>query len=737
MTAGRLAAAKPGATTNTTVYRCPTTVTGSTVLNVCNQSGSAATYRTALRDYDQVLHLSGTQSSTGAAASPLKFAKGNPITAYKLKTNPGFQDAAAIPGTTFTSTNGAVASILDVFKPTSDVTYYTIVAPVSQTALAANSQAGTFSDGETITGATSGLTAVYRGGADTELTLQFTDVTTAATTFNISRNTGLADGMYLTIGDSANSDNTDEIILINASGINTTTNVLTVTRGALNTTPAPIPAGRLSVAWSASATVTTIDEGGTYAAGDVTLTVADSTGFVTGGFVLIDNEILEITGVAGNDLTVTRGSYGTSDVNHNNGANVTLLTNNGQYLLNWFTTDEGITFAGGAAATVSFSATASQTISTKFVLSLTGASATDHIYNQALQLDLDRTYIFDQSNATNAGNAFRFSADDTEGPNGSGTEYTTGVTKVGTAGQAGCTVTINITSSTSNLLNVYSEDGLDPSGTGGRGFTVNVQLTPTYTRIYIYNVSGEALAAADTFTVGSTTQTIQASGVSSGPYGYVHDWDPATNHLKVSIDRNSAAFAVGNTFYDSPTLINGTRSLCEVVDGKILTVDTIGGADASRTAGTYTVSGSSNGSGTGQSFSVVVAASTGAASVTILNGGKNHSVGNTITILDSDLGGGGAANLTFNVATISSGIQTSATGVYNVSDYLFYDKAINGNVTDKNSSIIVGPGQNLICRAANTNVSFIVNGFESNSSDYEVVNMTKSASEGGGGGAAP
>ena len=175
--------------------------------------------------------------------------------------------------------------------------------------------------------------------------------------------------MYLTVGDFANADSTNEIISIDASGINTTTNVLTVTRGALNTTPAPIPAGRLSVAWSASATVTTIDEGGTYAAGDVTLTVADSTGFVTGGFVLVDNEILEITGVAGNDLTVTRGSYGTSDVNHNNGATITLLTNNGQYLLNWFTTDEGLTFAGGAAATVSFSATASQTISTKFVLS--------------------------------------------------------------------------------------------------------------------------------------------------------------------------------------------------------------------------------------------------------------------------------------------------------------------------------------------------------------------------------
>ena len=45
---------KPGATTNTVLYRCPTTVTGSTVVNVCNQSGSGASYRMALRDYDQV-----------------------------------------------------------------------------------------------------------------------------------------------------------------------------------------------------------------------------------------------------------------------------------------------------------------------------------------------------------------------------------------------------------------------------------------------------------------------------------------------------------------------------------------------------------------------------------------------------------------------------------------------------------------------------------------------------------
>ena len=56
-------------------------------------------------------------------------------------------------------------------------------------------------------------------------------------------------------------------------------------------------------------------------------------------------------------------------------------------------------------------------------------------------------------------------------------------------------------------------------------------------------------------------------------------------------------------------------------------------------------------------------------------------------------------------------------------------------MTEKNSSIIVGPGQNLVCRAADTNVSFIVNGFESASSDYDVVNMTKTSAGGEGGGA--
>ena len=740
MTAGRLAAAKPGATTNTTVYRCPTTVTGSTVLNVCNQSGSAVTYRTALRDYDQVLHLSGTQSSTGAAASPLKFAKGNPITAYKIKTQPGFQDAAAIPGSTFTSTNNAIATILDVFKPTSDVTYYTIVAPVSQTALAANSQAGTFSDGETITGATSGLTAVYRGGADTEITLQFTDVTTAATTFNISRNTGLADGMYLTLGIAQNTDGspaTTEVVSINASGINTTTNVLTVTRGALGTTPLVIPAGRACNAWSASATVTTIDEGATFASGDQTLTVADSTGFVSGSKMLIDNEILNITDVAGNDITVERAQYGTGDVDHNNGATVTLLTDNGVYLANYFTEAESV--SGGtsnASATLGFTTTADAVINTKYLVSLTQGSG--HIQLASVLVRTDRTYKFDLSDSSCNNYPLKFSADESEGPNADptpGTEYTAGVSKVGTAGTSGAYTSIAVTESTEINIFAYA-DGSPAGSTLGVGFSLAVDEDPAYEEIYIYDVKGEALVAGDSFTVNSVTYTVLASGVTPGPYGYVQSYDPVNAHLKIALGEGSAGFTAGTDFYDTPTLNNGTRTIAEVVDGKILSINSIGAADGSRAAGTYSISAPSGttGSGTGDTYSIVVDGS-GAATVTVIDGGKGHAAADTITVNDSLLGSGGGAALTFNVATVSTGVNTDQAAIYNAEDYVFYDKSVGANATDKNSAIIVGPGQNLTVYSSAGDLSYVVTGFESPSDDFTVVNMTKVASEGGGGAA--
>ena len=724
MTAGRLAADKPGATTNTVLYKCNTTRSGSTVLNVCNQGSGSASYRAALRDYDQVLHLDGTNTST------YKLVKGNPITGYKLKLNPGFQDANAIPGSQITTTNGAEAKILDVFKPTADVVLFTQVKEISLTNLQADSLAGTLQGGETLTGATSGLTAKFRGQQGTsQLFIEYTDIAANGTQVQISRNTGLADGMYLTIGSDANIGG--EVSTITASGINTTTNQLTITRNQLGTTSAIIKAGSRINAWSESATTTTIDEGATYVAGDTTLTVADSTGFVSGGIVKIDNELLEITTVAGNDLTVQRNRFGTADVDHNNGANVTLLTDNGVYLLNFWT--EGESFTGAASnATATFEIpvdTAAQ-IDTKYVVSETGVSATDHIYVQSPQYDIGRTYKYDLVDASCNNYPLKFSADDAEGTNGSGTEYTAGVSKVGTAGTAGAYTSIAITSDTQTNLFVYA-DGTPTGDTQGIGFNTSVNANPAYVEVFIYDVAGEPIVGGDTFTLNEVTQTVENSGgVTAGPYGFVQHFDHDTCHLKVTLGVGSEAFTSGDQFYDTPTLNNGTRAMATVVSGKGLTVDTIGGADGSRTAGTYTNISPNATTGSGDLTTTkvtIVVDGSGAAAVTLLNGGFGHAAGNTLTVNDAQLGGGGAANLTFNVATIGAadGIEADTAEIYNGEDYLFYDNPIAGNTSEKNSSIIVGPGQNLLVYSSSADLSYVVNGFETQSDDFEVKNMTK------------
>ena len=729
MTAGRLAASKPGATTNTVLYRTPIDKSASTVLNVCNQSGSGVSYRAALRDYEQVLHLDGLNTSA------YKFAKGNPISAYKINVEPGFQDSAAIPGTTFTTTNGATATILDVFKPTNDVDYFVKVLPISGTAIDGDNLAGTLIGGETLTGATSGFTATFRGmNATIAVWTEYAEIAAGGTTVNISRTTGLADGMYLTgVGTNLATLQDGEVMSINSSGINTTTNVLQLSRGQLGSTAAAIPAGSQINAWSASATVSTIAEGATYVAGDNVLTVANSTGFTSGSIVIVDNELMQISEVNGNDLSVVRGRYGTTDVDHNDGVNVTLLTDNGIYLLNYFSEGETVTGSqSNATVALNFNTAQGATIDTKYVLSTTSVGATDHIIQTINTYDLNRTYKYNLEDSTCTNYPLKFSGDDPEGTNGSGTEYTAGVSKVGTAGSSGAYTSIDITSDTQANLNVYA-DGSPAGSTTGIGFVANVNDNPSYNEIYIYDVKGEVLAAADTFTISATTQTIQQSGITVGPFGYVQDWYPASCHLKVTIGEGSEAFAANDAFYDTPTLNNGVRHLTTARTGKALTINNIGGADASRSAGTYTniSPNSTGGSGDIATTKVtIVVDGSGAATITLLNGGYGPAGSDTHTVNDSQLGGGGGAALTFDVNTISTAIHTDQTEVYSTEDYFFYGKAVAANITDKNSSIIVGPGQNLLVYSSAGDISYVLNGFETTSDDYTVVNMTKIQSGG-------
>jgi len=102
-----------------------------------------------------------------------------------------------------------------------------------------------------------------------------------------------------------------------------------------------------------------------------------------------------------------------------------------------------------------------------------------------------------------------------------------------------------------------------------------------------------------------------------------------------------------------------TLTLCENAEGAHIAVNNFAVADVLRTAGTYTgVGGTSSGSGTVGTFDIVVDANGDVTSVTIVTTGSGHTVGDTITIADSNLGNGGAVDFTMDIQTID--INTGA-----------------------------------------------------------------------------
>ena len=186
------------------------------------------------------------------------------------------------------------------------------------------------------------------------------------------------------------------------------------------------------------------------------------------------------------------------------------------------------------------------------------ATSGQEIVQTAFSLDVDRTYEFDLSDATNTGLPFRFS-DVSEGTNATptpGTEYTTGVTKVGTPGSAGCTITIDVSTTTPNPLYYYAD------GTAGYSGSISVESDPTFTEIYVYDVVGTPVTG-NTFLVGTAAQTVGT--VTTGAFGYVTAWDSTGGVLKVFVDNDSPAyFAASDTFPDTPPSQGATRVVATV-----------------------------------------------------------------------------------------------------------------------------------------------------------------------------
>ena len=110
---------------------------------------------------------------------------------------------------------------------------------------------------------------------------------------------------------------------------------------------------------------------------------------------------------------------------------------------------------------------------------------------------------------------------------------------------------------------------------------------------------------------------------------------------------------IGSGYTSAPTV--------QVKGGKVATYTHNAASNVNRTQGVYTVE-PSGGTGSGVKFKVTVT-STGATSFELLNPGHSYTANDSIPILDSDLGGGGAPNVTTTVTSVTGATGTGATFV--------------------------------------------------------------------------
>ena len=182
---------------------------------------------------------------------------------------------------------------------------------------------------------------------------------------------------------------------------------------------------------------------------------------------------------------------------------------------------------------------------------------------------------------------------------------------------------------------------------GARAYLVNAISSAD--DLYVYQVEGQ-------FKKG---EIITVDGLDKDTIVELYSYEYADTRQVVARDEsNSAIEFTADIVLEDQKSLQGATFTYSTTKGEVLTTDTVGAADASRSAGTYTITASdytTDGSGTGATFSIVVAGN-GAATVTITNGGNNYVVDETFTITDAKLGGGGGASLTFDVATVGASI---------------------------------------------------------------------------------
>jgi hypothetical protein len=670
MTAGKLAAVKPSATTNTFLYRCDIDKTTSAVLNVVNPSSSVdALYRVGLRDYDQIIV---TDLSTH------RFRRGNVVSTHLLQLIPGVTKTSLTTGNVI-GTNSAESQFkfLDVFVDTSIRSIPTKVACIGSVSLSQAPTGGSIDPGETITGA-KGFTATVMTPSTLAagFSASIPKLSTTQTSIYIGNTTSPVANDYLAITDTYSSASTT-YELVRITSLSTSTNLAVVSRAELGTSAKIIYPGNLARLLKPTTTTTTITTGITATETSVILTSA--TGFTIGGLIRLGTELMQIQSLSTNTATVIRGSFGTTAAAHSGGATATFYNDEANLVLQYFDSGEALVISGGGTASMSTYTNTSNPFGPveRFIFDVDN----DGIFLDpaSVTLDVGNSYRFIQSDASNANKTLRFRV------TGTVVDYTVGVTVAGTAGSSGAFTDITISGTTSTNLQFYAGVGGAMDGYGFAALGITIEANPIYEKVYIYDVDG-TITAGQSFATSTGTQDVEF--VYSGPYGYVHDFTGTS--LKVSLGLNSPIF---QQFSTTCTGTSGSKTITVTSASNLIPGMSVSGTNIASGATIIDITGTQ-------------------VTLDLANTGAVSSTGTfKYKFYDSPRQAG--ANRS-NAIVVSSSSLTDV----NAEDYIAYDATALKSETTKLTGVLVGPGQSLVVRSSSADLGFMLNGFEDATSDF-------------------
>ena len=381
-----------------------------------------------------------------------------------------------------------------------------------------------------------------------------------------------------------------------------------------------------------------------------------------------------------------------------------------------------LTLQSATSSITSTETPADQTI----VVTVAGNAPGDYYLDGVLfadyQFTVGATYTFDLSDSSNSNHPLRFS-ETINGPFAGGSEYTSGVSYSGTAGQAGASTTITVTESTPQLYYYCAVH----SGMGGQGlltsqafdnslsvtlsnmidngngtFTVDIQVSPSVdsfqalssVSIWLSSGSSELAFSEDNVTISADGPTQQITTLDDGRVKL--DWQDTTNSLESG--------TIGTLTFNAPSSSN---NLPITVEGQLTggTKDSASATDGTLKSSVYNFSSGSSDvdyenptdTGSDNTYNVVIQVSDGensttqAITVNVTNDTSDDSYGSISSISSTSLPSLDLDNSNIDFGKILPGISP-VDGDFNISllniNIMGFEGQINHQIESELSSFV-------------------------------------------------